>query len=167
MILRAATDADVDALLDVQQPAAVRGLDHIFPQDQHPFPRAVIAARWLTEIADPAVSVYLCTEHDGSIQGFATVRGHELLHFGTALPTWGTGLASRFHSALLDATAEAHGMPTTLTLRVFEENRRADVSTTSTAGSPQDEAPGRPSPLIHYCWSTSVTSRGRPAERSS
>lgn len=27
------------------------------------------------------------------------LRGLELLHFGTALPTWGTGLASRFHAA--------------------------------------------------------------------
>jgi RimJ/RimL family protein N-acetyltransferase len=124
MILRAATSADIDALLDVQQPAAVQGLGHIFPQDQHPFPREVIASRWLHEIADPHVSVYLYTEQDGSIQGFAAISGHKLLHFGTALPTWGTGLASRFHDALLEAMAEAHGTPT-LTLRVFEENHRA------------------------------------------
>lgn len=125
MILRAATAADVDALLDVQEPAAVQGLGHIFPQDQHPFPRAAIAARWLTEIADPDVLVYLYTDLGGSIQGFAAIRGHELLHFGTALPTWGTGLASRFHAALLDAIVEVQSTPDTLTLRVFEENRRA------------------------------------------
>lgn len=125
MILRAATGADVDAILDVQQPAAVAGLGHIFPQDRHPFPRADVAARWRAEIADPGVSVTLCTESDGAVQGFAAVRGHELLHFGTALPTWGTGLASRFHDALLEATAAALGTPTTLTLRVFEENGRA------------------------------------------
>lgn len=124
MILRAATTADVEALLDVQQPAAVRGLGHVFPQDQQPFPREAIISRWLTELADPDIDVYLCTEHDGSIQGFAAFSGHELLHFGTALPTWGTGLASRFHDALLDARAEALA-GSTLTLRVFEENRRA------------------------------------------
>lgn len=124
MILRAAISTDVEALLEVQQPAAVQGLGHIFPQDQHPFPREAIASRWLTEIADPDVSVYLYADDDGSIQGFAAIRSHELLHFGTALHTWGTGLASHFHDALLDATAQAHGTPT-LTLRVFEENRRA------------------------------------------
>ena len=125
MTLRAATSADVDALLDIQQPAAVQGLSHIFPQDKNPFPRAAIADRWLTEIADPDVHVYLYTDQDDSIQGFAAVRGHELLHFGTDLPTWGTGLASRLHAALLDVMTNAHGTPTTLTLRVFEENRRA------------------------------------------
>jgi RimJ/RimL family protein N-acetyltransferase len=125
MILRAATQADVDALLDVQQPAAVHGLGHIFSQDQHPFPRAAIAARWRTEIADPDVRVHLYADRNSSIQGFAAIRGHELLHFGTAQPTWSTGLASRFHAALLGAVAESLGTPTTLTLRVFEENRRA------------------------------------------
>jgi hypothetical protein len=100
MIIRTARDDDVDALLDVQEPAAVVGLAHIFPQDQYPCPREVVAARWRAEIADPAVNVYLCTAVDGSIDGFAAVKGHELLHFGTALPTWGTGLASRFHDTL-------------------------------------------------------------------
>jgi RimJ/RimL family protein N-acetyltransferase len=124
MILRPATSADVDALLDVQQPGAVEGLGHIFPQDQHPFPRQTIASRWLREIADPKVDVYLYTGHDGTIQGFAAVRLYELLHFGTALSTWGTGLASRFHDALLDATAR-DTTAATFMLRVFEENRRA------------------------------------------
>lgn len=125
MILRAAHSADVDALLDVQQPAAIEGLGHIFPQDQHPFSRTAVAERWLLEIADPEVDVYLYTEEDGSIRGFASVRSHELLHFGTALPTWGTGLASRLHDALLRVTAQTLGTPTTLTLRVFDENHRA------------------------------------------
>ena len=125
MILRVATQADVDALLDVQQPAAVEGLGHVFPQDRYPFPRAAIAARWVQEIANPDVGVHLYVRHDGSIQGFAALHDRELLHFGTALPTWGTGVASRFHDALLDDFASSLGLPTVLTLRVFEENRRA------------------------------------------
>ena len=124
MILRTATSADVDALLDVQEPGAVEGLGHIFPQDQHPFPRGAIGSRWLAEIADPKINVYLYTEHGGTIRGFAAVRDHELLHFGTALDTWGTGLASGFHDVLLDATARRTTRPT-LMLRVFEENLRA------------------------------------------
>lgn len=125
MILRPARSSDVEALLDVQQPAAIEGLGHIFPQDQHPFPRTVVADRWLTEIADPEVDVYLYTEEDGSVRGFAAVRSHEVLHFGTALSTWGTGLASRLHDELLEVTAQTLGTPTTLTLRVFDENHRA------------------------------------------
>lgn len=124
VILRAASSSDVDALLDVQQEGAIRGLSHIFPQDQHPFPRAAIAARWRTEIAAPDCDVYLYTDDDGAIQAFAAMHGQELLHFGTAPFTWGTGLASDFHDALLATTASK---PTTHTLRlhVFEENRRS------------------------------------------
>lgn len=124
MILRAATSLDVEALLDVQQPAAVQGLGHIFPQDVQPFPREAIASRWMKEITGSAVSVYVYTEDGGDIQGFAAMRGNELLHFGTALPSWGTGLASRLHDAVLNATIEMLG-ESRLTLRVFEENRRA------------------------------------------
>ncbi|GAA3696752.1 hypothetical protein GCM10022204_10890 [Microlunatus aurantiacus] len=124
MILRSATSADVEALLDVQEPGAVEGLGHIFSQDQYPFPREAIGSRWLAEIVDPKINVYLYTEHGGTIRGFAAVRDHELLHFGTALDTWGTGLASGFHDVLLDATARRTTRPT-LMLRVFEENLRA------------------------------------------
>ena len=124
MLLRPATGDDVEQILDVQQPGAALGLGHIFPQDEHPFPRARIGARWRAEIADPAVAVHVCTRDDGAVEGFAAVRGHELLHFGTAVPTWGTGLASCFHDALLEVVA-ASVEGSRLTLRVFEENGRA------------------------------------------
>ena len=125
MNLRSAVPQDVEALLDVQQPAAVQALGHIFPQDRYPFPRETVASRWLSEIADPRCAVYLYTDDDDdSIQGFSAIREQELLHFGTALPTWGTGLASRFHDALLERAAATLG-PTTITLRVFAENHRA------------------------------------------
>ena len=124
MILRAATTADVAALLDVQQEGAVQGLGHIFPQDQYPFPRETLAARWRIEIANPDIDVYLYIEDDGTVRGFAATRGEELLHFGTALATWGTGMASHFHDALLDTMATKLTTPM-IRLRVFEENRRA------------------------------------------
>lgn len=123
MILRRATANDVNALLDVQEPGAIEGLGHIFPQDRYPFPRDVLADRWQREIADPDTEVYLYTEDDGTVCGFAATRGDELLHFGTAVSTWGSGLASRFHDALLDTMAAGSGP--TVRLRVFDENRRA------------------------------------------
>src|SRR5260370_36364623 len=109
--------------MDVQHSGALRALTHIFPQDAYPFPRAAIQSRWATEIANPDVDVYVIEHDDGQIAGFAAIRDNELLHFGTAVETWGTGLAAAAHSRLIDrlaATGAANAR-----LRVFEENRRA------------------------------------------
>jgi RimJ/RimL family protein N-acetyltransferase len=124
VILRCATAGDVLALLDVQQAGAVQGLGHIFPQDRYPFPRERLAARWLTEIASSGTDVYVYTAEDGTVCGFAATRGEELLHFGTSPATWGSGLASRFLTDLVDRMAVTAAGPT-LRLRVFEENARA------------------------------------------
>jgi RimJ/RimL family protein N-acetyltransferase len=126
VILRPARDDDVEALVDVQQPAAVVAFAHVFPQDTHPFPRAEIVARWREEVADPLVHVYLWTDDADGVQGFAATRGDELLHFGTALDTWGTGEAQQFHAALIDRwrTSDS-GSPAQVRLRVLEENHRA------------------------------------------
>jgi RimJ/RimL family protein N-acetyltransferase len=126
--LRPATVDDLDAVLDVQHEGAVAGLAHIFPQETYPFPRSVVRQRWVEELADPSthVYVYVCVGETGALTGFAATRANELLHFGTALRTWGTGTAQRFHEAVL---AEfAHTAPSGcdhLRLRVFEANIRA------------------------------------------
>lgn len=124
MILRGAEADDVAALMNVQYEGAVAGLGHIFPQDQCPFPREVLATRWRTEIASPDVQVYLYVDDDGAVCGLGAIRAGELLHFGTALQTWGSGAASRFLDALRDAMTGGSTGPTAR-LRVFEENRRA------------------------------------------
>ena len=123
MLTRAAVPSDLPALLDVQQAGALRALAHIFPQDAFPFPRAAIQARWESEIADPDVDVYVIAPDEGRIEGFAAIRGDELLHFGTAVETWGTGLAMTVHRELVDRLTAAGR--TRARLRVFEENRRA------------------------------------------
>lgn len=126
MILRVATHDDVEALVDVQEHGAVRGLSHIFPQDAHPFPRMEIVRRWHDEIADPLTHAYVATIPAGAVSGFAATRGTEMLHFGTAVHTWGTGLAGEFHDALLRVLATtAHAGTTRIRLRVFEANLRA------------------------------------------
>jgi RimJ/RimL family protein N-acetyltransferase len=120
MLLRDAESSDLPALVDLQQAGSVRALGHVFPQDRFPFPREAILARWAAEIADPDVSV-LSIDHDGRLAGFAALRADELLHFGMAVDTWGTGLAAMAHDHLLPRLAVA-GRPW---LRVFEENHRA------------------------------------------
>lgn len=70
-VFRPATDQDVDGILDVQEPAAILALGHIFPQDQHPFPRDAVGGRWRTDVADESTTVYVCVDASGQITGFA------------------------------------------------------------------------------------------------
>ncbi|PWK41174.1 GNAT family N-acetyltransferase [Actinoplanes xinjiangensis] len=100
-VLRDATPADVEAIMDVQQEASVRALSGIFPQDRYPFPRAELTARWADEIADPTVRVLVILAH-GQVAGYVAVKDDQLLHFGTATSTWGTGLAAAAHAEILE-----------------------------------------------------------------
>lgn len=120
--IRPATLADVENILDVQEPGAIRGLAAIFPQDTYAFPREEIAERWKAEIVDIEVAVYVSTDRRGQVTGFAARRHNELLHFGTALELWGTGLAGRLHDELLSTYPPS---VTQVRLRVFAENHRA------------------------------------------
>ncbi len=120
--IRATTEADLAALVRVQEEGSVVALAHLFPQDAHPFPRAAILARWAAELDDPGIAAYVSTDESGAITGFAALRDDELLHFGTALPQWGTGLATRLHEALLATYPDDVDR---LWLRVFVDNHRA------------------------------------------
>jgi len=55
VLLREMKAADVLYVIDVQQPGAVVSLAEVFPQDQYPFPREVIAQRWMEKIAAPGI----------------------------------------------------------------------------------------------------------------
>jgi RimJ/RimL family protein N-acetyltransferase len=123
MLLRLADPADLSALLDVQEPGAVRSLGHIFPQETHPFPRDELRARWLREIADVDVTVYVAEDDEQRLVAFAATRADEFLHFGTAVDTWGTGLATEVHDEVLNRMSAAGVFRARL--HVFEENRRA------------------------------------------
>ena len=104
----------------------MRALSHVFPQDTHPFPRAAVLRRWTSEIADPDINVYVSTDTAGNLTGFAATRDTELLHFGTAVRTWGTGLAVDLHAEVLGALVLTAGADAErVWLRVFEENHRA------------------------------------------
>jgi len=121
-VLRALTRDDLDDLLEVQREGAVAGLGHIFPQAEHPFPVSQVRARWAQELDDPGIDCFAIVD-DGRLAGFAATRGNEFLHFGTAVHTWGTGLADTAHDEIL-AHLRAQGHRRAW-LRVFEENRRA------------------------------------------
>ena len=114
------TEDDLAALIDLQRAGAIIGLADVFPQDLYPFPSDVIAARWRTEINDPAIETYVALDDGGRLVGFAATTGSELLHFGTAIDTWGDGTASELHDAVVGALC-VRGTPT---LMVFADNRR-------------------------------------------
>ena len=86
MLLRAAAQSDLPAMVDVQHAGALRALAHIFPQDEYPFPRAAIHSRWASEI-ESGVEVYVIENDDGQTVAFAAVRDNELLSSGTAVET--------------------------------------------------------------------------------
>jgi RimJ/RimL family protein N-acetyltransferase len=122
MVLQPMHYLDVDAVLGIQEPGAIAALAEIFPQDEYPFPRAELRRRWLAEISDSDVQCFVIRPGE-YIAGFAALRGTELLHFGTVMSTWGSGLASAAHDELL-AILRRQG-ETMAWLRVFEANARA------------------------------------------
>jgi len=95
----------------------------VFPQDEFPFTPESVRHRWEQELVDPGVDCFVVTDIDESVAGFAALRGDEFLHFGTALATWGSGLAGRAHDEVLARWA-GEGLRRAW-LRVFEGNLRA------------------------------------------
>jgi RimJ/RimL family protein N-acetyltransferase len=122
MLFRLVTDADLHVLVQVQEEASVVALADVFPQETHPFPRAAILERWRIELHDPDTAVYVSTDEAEHIIGFAARRNDELLHFGTAISTWGSGVAGVLHDALVDTYPPDLDR---IWLRVFEDNQRA------------------------------------------
>ncbi len=116
------TAADVADVLAVQEPGAVRALAEVFPQDVYPFPREVLAERWLREVVDPTIDC-LVVVLDDVVGGFAALRGDEFFRFGIAVEHWGSGLASRAHDSVL-SRIECHGFRRAW-LTVYAENSRA------------------------------------------
>lgn len=100
-VLREMRVEDVPAVMAVQEPASVAGLSGVFPQDTHPFPRALLADRWREEIADPGIDCFVIMR-GATISGFVAVAGSEVKHFGVALEEWGSGLAQQAHDELVD-----------------------------------------------------------------
>ena len=116
------TAADVPAVVAVQEPGSIEALVDVFPQDEHPFPRAEVTRRWLEELAEPGTDCFV-VEEDGAVVGFAAARDDELFHLGVAVERWGSGVARTAHDALLDLIRD-RGVAVAW-LRVFEGNARA------------------------------------------
>lgn len=66
---------DLDVLLTVQEEGAVAGLGHIFPLEEHPFPKDAIRVRWAEEIADDVKRCHAIVDAEGSFAGLTATRG--------------------------------------------------------------------------------------------
>lgn len=122
-VLEPMQEHHLDEVVAVQEEGSVAALAHVFPQTTSPFPRAALRRRWAVELADPGTTCFVIRGAGTGVQGFAATRGDQLLHFGTARSTWGSGLARLAHDELLDEL-RASGMERA-TLWVFEENHHA------------------------------------------
>ena len=122
MIVRPMTVEDLVELIDLQQAGAVVGMADVFPQEQFPFPREAIVERWRTEIGDPSIDCLVASDDSGRLIGFAATTGRELLHFGTAIDTWGQGTADALLEVVVGLLRATGEVPM---LRVFVDNGRA------------------------------------------
>ena len=122
VIVRDMTHDDLPTLIGVQEAGAMISLAEVFPQDRFPFPRDAILARWREELDDTAIGTLVAIDDDGQLVGFAATRGPELLHFGTAVPTWGRGVAGELLAVVVDVLRATGAEPRLL---VFAANVRA------------------------------------------
>lgn len=105
-VVREMRTDDVPAVMAVQEPASIAGLSGVFPQDEFPFPRDVLADRWRAEIADAGTECFV-VPRDHGVAGFAAVRADEVKHFGVAVEEWGSGLATQAHDEVVARMARA------------------------------------------------------------
>lgn len=105
-VLREMTTDDVPAVMAVQEPTSIAGLSGVFPQDEYPFPRDVLADRWRAEIADSDIDCFVILRR-GEIAGFAAAQADEVKHFGVAVEEWGSGLATEAHDELVARMSDA------------------------------------------------------------
>lgn len=105
-VLREMRADDVPAVMVVQEPTSIAGLSGVFPQDEYPFPRDVLADRWRAEIADADIECFVILRDD-AVAGFAALQADEVKHFGVAVEEWGSGLATQAHDELVARMAGA------------------------------------------------------------
>ena len=147
-LLRPLSADDVDAVVEVQRAGSVVTLATVFPQDTHPFPVPAVRDRWLRELADADVDCRV-VHAGGRVVAYVVLCGDELLHLGTAVDTWGSGLAGQVHDEAL-ALLRDRGV-TVVRARVFEGNERARRFYRRRGWLPTDEtsrSPFAPHPLL-------------------
>lgn len=89
---RLASPEDADDLTGLEEVANLCALGHVFPPEEHPFPRDGVLARWRAVLADPAVTVEVVDGAEGLVC-FVAYDAAVLRHLAVHPDHWGTGLA--------------------------------------------------------------------------
>ncbi|MEP9380965.1 GNAT family N-acetyltransferase [Nocardioides cheoyonin] len=116
-VFRAATEADVEALTDLEQAANEKSLGHLF--GGRPFPRDDVAATWRTRLGEPATVVEVVEEPGGGLAALLCYDAERLQHLAVHPDRWGSGLA---RAAVERAVA---AIPGDSVLWCLEDNTRA------------------------------------------
>jgi GNAT superfamily N-acetyltransferase len=89
---RAATEADADALMLLERDTNLVALAHVFPGVS--YPEDDVRQRWLSLLADPAVTVEVVGP-PGRLDVYLAYDEVRLRHLGVRPESWGRGLARR------------------------------------------------------------------------
>lgn len=119
--LREARPDEAVLLAELQERASIAALQHIFPPELYPYPRAAIRDNWGRALADRTRTVVVAEAEepvgvacagDGWLEGLYVVPEH-----------WGTGVADGLHDRVLELVREKGAAE--CRLWVLESNQRA------------------------------------------
>ncbi|MGA8211020.1 MAG: hypothetical protein WB798_12795, partial [Nocardioidaceae bacterium] len=90
--LRAAGEADLTALLDLERAATLAALAHVYPPQRYPFPEQAVLARWALVLAEPDAAVLVLDRGDGpGLDLLVAHDDHSLRHLAVRPERWGCG----------------------------------------------------------------------------
>ena len=119
--LREARLDEAVLLAELQERASVAALQHIFPSELYPYPRAAIRDNWGGALADPTRTVAVA-ETEGPV-GVVCAGDGWLEALYVAPEHWGAGVADVLHDRVLELVRDRGA--TECRLWVLESNQRA------------------------------------------
>ena len=126
-MFRAATEADLPALRDLERDANLAALGHVFPPERYPFPDDDVLARWALVLEDPdACVLVLDADQTGGDKGLLVYTAYDtttLRHLAVRPDHWGNGLATTAVETAMNAM-DLRGT-TVASLWCLEDNHRA------------------------------------------
>ena len=103
---RPATQADTEALVELERDSNLIALAHLFPPDEFPYPTDDVRRRWIEVLAEPSVNVAVVDGPDGRLDALVACDPHLIRHLAVHPDRWGAGLARRAMAYAVDRMDE-------------------------------------------------------------